>query len=151
MAVLALRDKVNQDCQIDFVSFEACPLTAEIIEKAHRPFPEIAQYSQILKRQLPPRWHGYHKVNLEPGRTHLHLYYGDAFAHIIELDFQADIWFLDGFNPKQNTDLWHDDIMAEIARCSHEGARLATFTVAASVRNALRNAGFELQKTRVWT
>lgn len=146
MAVLALRDKVNQDCQIDFVSFEACPLTAEIIEKAHRPFPEIAQYSQILQRQLPPRWHGYHKVNLEPGRTHLHLYYGDAFAHIIELDFQADIWFLDGFNPKQNTDLWHDDIMAEIARCSHEGARLATFTVAASVRNALQNAGFELQK-----
>ena len=146
MAVLALRDKIGANCQIDFISFEACPLTAEIIEAAHRPFDTITPYSQILQAKLPPRWHGYHKVDFEPARTHLHLYYGDAFAHLQNLDFKADIWFLDGFNPKKNTDLWHEDMMAEIARCSNEGARLATFTVAAMVRQALQKAGFEILK-----
>ena len=146
MAALALRDKIGADCQIDFISFEACPLTAEIIEAAHRPFDTITPYSQILQAKLPPRWHGYHKVDFEPARTHLHLYYGDAFAHLQNLDFKADIWFLDGFNPKKNTDLWHEDMMAEIARCSNEGARLATFTVAAMVRQALQKAGFEIVK-----
>ena len=146
MAVLALRDEIRADCQIDFISFEACPLDADIMEMAHRPFPKIAGYSRLLRDKLPPRWHGYHKVNLEPARTHLHLYYGDAFAHISKLHFKADIWFLDGFNPRKNRDLWHEEMMMEIARCSHEGARLATFTVAAMVRQGLEKAGFELQK-----
>ena len=146
MAVLALRDEIGADCQIDFVSFEACPLDADIMEMAHRPFPRIERYSHLLRDKLPPRWHGYHKVDLEPARTHLHLYYGDGFAHISKLQFKADIWFLDGFNPRKNTDLWHEDMMQEIARCSHEGARLATFTVAAMVRQGLEKAGFILQK-----
>ena len=146
MAVLALRDKIGADCQIDFVSFEACPLDADIMEIAHRPFPEIEGYSRLLRDKLPPRWHGYHKVDFEPARTHLHLYYGDAFAHISKLNFKADIWFLDGFNPRKNTDLWHEDMMMEIARCSHAGARLATFTVAAMVRHGLEKAGFEITK-----
>ena len=146
MAVLALRDKIGADCQIDFVSFEACPLDADIMEIAHRPFPEIEGYSRLLRDKLPPRWHGYHKVDFEPARTHLQLYYGDAFAHISKLNFKADIWFLDGFNPRKNTDLWHEDMMMEIARCSHAGARLATFTVAAMVRHGLEKAGFEITK-----
>ena len=146
MAVLALRDKIGAECHIDFISFEACPLTADIIERAHQLFPEIRDYSQKLQAKLPSRWHGYHKVDFEPARTHLHLYYGDGFAHLQKLNFKADIWFLDGFNPKKNTDLWHEDMMAEIARCSHDGARLATFTVAAMVRHGLQKAGFEIAK-----
>ena len=145
-AVQRLRDSLSSTCQIDYISFEACPLTPEIIAKAHRPFAEIEPYSAQLQRGLPPRWPGYHKVILDEGRLHLHLYYGEALPLIKKCDFKADIWFLDGFNPRKNEDLWDQEMLAEVGRCSGAGARLATFTVAATVRNDLEMAGFHLTK-----
>ena len=145
-AVQRLRDKVGSQCQIDYISFEACPLTADIIAKAHRPFPEIERYSAQLQKGLPPRWPGYHKVILDEGRFHLHLYYGVALPLLKTCSFKADVWFLDGFNPRKNDDLWDEEVLAEIGRCSSAGARLATFTVAATVRNGLERAGFQLTK-----
>lgn len=142
LAACQLRDEINPACQIDFISFEACPLTAEIITKAHRPYQEIAHSSALLCANLPPRWPGYHKVIMDEGRTHLHLYYGDALSQIAVLDFVADIWFLDGFNPKTNHDLWSQALFEQIFRCSADGARLATFTAAGSVKRGLAQAGF---------
>ena len=144
LALLRLRDAINPQCQIDFISFEACPLTPEMIAIAHRPFPEIASLSQQLCAHLPPRWPGYHKVILDDGRTHLHLYYGDALALLQRASFEADIWFLDGFNPAKNSSLWQDELFDEIFRCAAPQANLATFTAAGFVRRGLIAAGFDV-------
>ena len=146
LAAQQMRDKVNPDCQIDFISFEICPLTADIIKFAHQPFAEIHPYSTELISQLPPRWPGYHKVILQAGKTHLHLHYGDAYQMMAATDFTADIWFLDGFTPAKNESLWHEDLFQEIARHSAEGAKCATFTVASRVKNGLTKAGFTIAK-----
>ena len=148
LAVLRLREAINPQCQIDFISFEFCPLTPEMIAIAHRPFPEIAPLSQRLCHNLPPRWPGYHKVILDEGRTHLHLYYGDAFALLRQASFAADVWFLDGFNPAKNTDLWQADLFSEIFRCTAQGGNLATFTAASFVRRTLIAAGFAVTKRK---
>ena len=63
-----------------------------------------------------------------------------------QLYFSADIWFLDGFSPAKNPDIWSDKIIKQIARLSALNSRLATFTVAASVRSSLADAGFACTK-----
>ena len=148
LAACALRDEVNPHCQIDFISFEACPLNADFIQKAHAPYASLQDASYRLADALPPRWPGYHKVILDEGRTHLHLYYGKAEALLKRCDFAADIWFLDGFNPASNPELWQQELLDDIYRCSAPHARLATFTAASHVRRGLIQAGFQVQKRK---
>ena len=57
-----------------------------------------------------------------------------------------DAWFLDGFSPSKNPDMWSNDVMLKIAKLSAQHARLATFTVAGAVRTALQDAGFTTEK-----
>ena len=145
-ALMQLMHRISAKTKIDYISFEACPLTSELIEIAHKPFPEIQGYSSEIRAQLPPRWPGAHFRSLMQGQIHLHLHYGEAEILMKRQQFAADIWFLDGFSPSKNTDLWSPDICHHIARLSASDARLATFTVAASVRTALSEAGFQLAK-----
>ena len=146
LAAIALRDKINPDCHIDYISFEACPLTPELIEIAHRPYPELGEASANLRQNLPPRWPGYHKVIAQDGRTALHFYYGPALAMLKRCDFAADIWFLDGFNPAKNPSLWQQALFDEVYRCSASAAQLATFTAAGFVKRGLAQSGFRLEK-----
>ena len=145
LAVQALRNAINPACQIDYISFEICPLTADIITIAHRPYASIHAASSRLCKALPPRWPGYHKVVMDEGGTHLHLYYGDANKLMTGLSFKADIWFLDGFNPAKNDSLWHEALFANISRLSADDARLATFTAAGFVKRGLIQAGFDVE------
>ena len=145
-ALMHLIDRLGVKTKIDYISFEACPLTPELIEIAHRPFPDIHSYSQEICSQLPPRWPGAHFRSLRDGQLQLHLHYGEAEFLMPRLDFEANIWFLDGFSPSKNADLWSPKICHEIARLSASDAKLATFTVAASVRDGLNEAGFALEK-----
>ena len=142
LAACALRDSINRECRIDFISFEACPLPGDLMAHAHRPFAALAKASEQLCGHLPPRWPGYHKVILDEGRTHLHLYHGDALQSLKLCEFAADIWFLDGFNPAKNPDLWQPELCAEVFRCAAQDAQLATFTAAGFVKRALSSVGF---------
>ena len=146
IAAQQMRDQINPQCRIDFISFESCPLPADLIEIAHRPFAEVASYSKELRTNLPPRWPGYHKRIFADGKDHLHLYFGDALSHLRALSFAADAWFLDGFNPKSNESLWQDALYAEVSRCSAAGGHLATFTAAGAVKRGLMAAGFVVTK-----
>lgn len=146
IAVQQMRDDINPHCRLDFISFESCPLPADLIEIAHRPFAEVASYSKALRTNLPPRWPGYHKRIFADGKDHLHLYFGDALSHLRSISFQADAWFLDGFNPKSNESLWQEALYTQISRCSVAGARLATFTAAGAVKRGLTAAGFVVEK-----
>ena len=80
------------------------------------------------------------------GQISLHLHYGEAKQVLPTLNFSADIWFLDGFSPAKNPEIWSSEIIQQIARLSVHKARLATFTVAASVRSSLADAGFTCQR-----
>ena len=150
LSVLDLRNAINPDCYIEFISFELCPLTSDIMKWTHRPYSEISMLSELLCAHLPPRWPGYHKVILPQQRTHLHLYYGPAESFLLPsnktVSFQADIWFLDGFNPAKNPDLWSNELFQAIYRNTAPSGRLATFTAAGKVRRGLEQAGFTIEK-----
>lgn len=83
---------------------------------------------------------------LAGGRVRLTLYFGDVLDAWKDLTFTADAWFLDGFAPSLNPDMWLDDAIGLITSHSKPGTTLATFTAVGRVRRSLAEAGFEIAK-----
>ncbi len=146
LAVCALVKELNSRCRIDYISFESAPLTPQLVAAAHSPFAEIGPLSEELRDQWPRRWHGVHCLSMCRGQLCVQLHFGQAADIMASLDFCADIWFLDGFAPAKNPELWSADLCCHIARLSAPSARLATFTVARMVRDNLADAGFAVEK-----
>ena len=146
LLALMVEMKRHPNCQVDFVSIEGFPLEEHALAAAHAQFPEITEAAADLRRALPPRWPGYHITSLCEGRLTLHLHYGDVGSVLPELAFQADAWFLDGFAPARNPEMWNEGIMNHIGRLTSPGGTLASFTSAGYVRRGLITAGFDIEK-----
>ena len=71
---------------------------------------------------------------------------GDALQLFRQLDAQVDAWFLDGFAPAKNPDMWTPELFAELARLSHASTTLGTFTSTGYVRRRLNDAGFKMKR-----
>jgi tRNA 5-methylaminomethyl-2-thiouridine biosynthesis bifunctional protein len=74
------------------------------------------------------------------------IHQGEAEAILASLDARFDAWFLDGFAPARNGAMWTSSVFAQIARLSAPGARAATFSSAAAVRDGLAGAGFAVTR-----
>jgi tRNA 5-methylaminomethyl-2-thiouridine biosynthesis bifunctional protein len=132
--------------RLHVVSIEGWPLRLADAERALSAFPELAGLSSELLAAWPSAHKGAHRRIFEHGRVVLTLFHDEAALALSQMDFTADAWFLDGFAPAKNPDMWSPDLFAEIARLSKPGAPSATFTVAGAVRRGLAEAGFAVAK-----
>ncbi|MGV6839372.1 MAG: tRNA (5-methylaminomethyl-2-thiouridine)(34)-methyltransferase MnmD [Planktomarina sp.] len=120
-----------------FTSFEAYPLSAAQIRAAHEAFPEIATLSGTIdwSRQT---------ITL-PDAT-LTIIPGDARKTLRKWDGMADAWFLDGFSPAKNPQLWEEPLLQAVGDHTLQGGTCATYTAAGFVRRALETAGFNITR-----
>ena len=131
---------------LHFVSFEKHPFAAADLAQAHVAWPEFAPLSRVLCAAWPPLMAGTHRLLFEGGRIELTLHFGDACTCLPEIDERADAFYLDGFSPAKNPDLWSPALCRSLARAARRRATLATWSVAGSVRRALAGAGFALER-----
>ncbi|MFD2448242.1 MnmC family methyltransferase [Vogesella fluminis] len=89
---------------------------------------------------------GWHRFVLENGRVILTLLIGDVLETLPQLEARIDAWFLDGFAPARNPEMWQPALFRQLARLSHRGTTLATFSSAGIVRRGLEEAGFGIEK-----
>jgi len=138
--------------RLHFISFEIFPLTAHDLRLAHQRWPELAHWAEQLQTQWPPAIGGCHRLILDDGRVTLDLWLGDINDLTDKLDDsmnqKVDAWFLDGFAPAKNPDMWSPHLFSAMARLARPGATLATFTSAGFVRRGLQEAGFTMRKTK---
>lgn len=138
--------------RLHFISFEKFPLTAHDLRLAHQRWPELAAWAEQLQALWPPHIGGCHRLILDGGRVTLDLWLGDINDLTDTLDDSmnqtVDAWFLDGFAPAKNPDMWSQHLFSAMARLARPGATLATFTSAGFVRRGLQEAGFTMQKTK---
>lgn len=134
------------DARLTFLSVEAYPMGTADLARAHDAFPEHAERAAALRSAWPSAVPGDHRLSLAGGRIRLILAIGEVEAALARHDFHADAWFLDGFAPARNPEMWRDAVLAQVARLSRAGARLASFTAAGAVRRGLAAAGFEVEK-----
>ena len=132
--------------RLHFVSVEKYPLAAADLRRALALWPELAPWSAPLLEQYVAIHPGFQRLVLAGGRVILTLLIGDALERLPQLDARIDAWFLDGFAPAKNPEMWTDALFAQLARLSAPGASLATFASTGFVRRGLIAAGFAVRR-----
>lgn len=143
---LAWRSDTNAPTQLHYVAVEAWPPTATDILRSAADFPELLPLAEVLCAQWQGLLPGFHRMSFEDGQIQLTLCIGEARTMLREQQFEADSLFLDGFNPATNPDMWDIYTLKAASRLCRRGTRVATWTVARSVRDALAQSGFVVEK-----
>lgn len=133
------------DARLFYISTERSPLTPEQLAQALIHFPELAPYAAHMAARYPIRVPGWHRIAFD--RVVLWLGFGEASDLLQNFHGDMDAWFLDGFAPAKNEDAWSDRLFKQIDRLSAPDATCATFSAAGNVRDRLRHAGFQVEKT----
>ena len=131
--------------RLHLLSTEKFPLDLAALEQALASWPSLATYAQALCAQWPAAVSGIHRLHLTD-RVTLDLHFGDTTERLEQLDGQVDAWFLDGFAPSKNPDMWQPELFNAMAARSRPGATFATFTCAGIVKRGLKAAGFSWKK-----
>ncbi|MEQ1785258.1 MAG: tRNA (5-methylaminomethyl-2-thiouridine)(34)-methyltransferase MnmD, partial [Hyphomonadaceae bacterium] len=115
--------------RLDVMSFEGLLMPREAAERAHAAWPELAELSAGLRDKWPERARGAQRIVLGDGVT-LTLFVDEIASSLPHARASVDAWFLDGFAPAKNPEMWSAEVLAQVARLSAAGARAATYTVA---------------------
>lgn len=140
-------EMADPEQRLDFISFEKFPLSIDEIKKALQPWSkELGDYTFKLIQSYPIRIGGFHRIVFD-NRVALTLIFGDVNEYIPQVHAQVDCWFLDGFTPSKNPEIWSQTLYENMARLSASHARFATFTAAGDVKRGLKAVGFDVKKT----
>lgn len=139
LAALQLWRKSGITGQLRFTTFEAFPLSAPDMTRAQAAFDDVAD----IARDLAPQWG---KTTFEIEDLRFEMVEGDARETLPQWQGKADAWFLDGFSPAKNPELWSPELMAEVGAHMAPGASAATYTAAGHVRRGLVAAGLEVTR-----
>ncbi len=123
-----------------FTSFEAFAMTPADMAQALDAFPSLSAWRDRFLQV----WTGGGSCDL--GTLHLTVVKGDARRTLPDWTGRADAWFLDGFSPAKNPELWGEPLLSDVARHTSAGGTVATYTAAGFVRRGLAKAGFEISR-----
>jgi tRNA U34 5-methylaminomethyl-2-thiouridine-forming methyltransferase MnmC len=139
LAVLDAWRKSGTEGPLRFTTFEAYPMAPEDMIRAQAAFPEVGDIAEELAQHWGP-------TRIELPDLHLDIVTGDARETLPHWEGQADAWFLDGFSPAKNPEMWGEALMAAVFNKTRDGGTAATYTAAGHVRRALEAAGFDVTR-----
>lgn len=126
-----------------FTSFERYPLSVEAIKQALSVWPEMTPIAEELLAVYTPEGGRFSLIDAT-----LELITGDARSTLPQWTGGAQAWFLDGFAPSRNPELWEPALVMEAVRKSAPGASFATYSAAGAVRRALQDAGLTVERRK---
>ena len=133
-----------------FTSFEKYPLPLDALQQAHLAYPKFSHLAQHLQQYWLNPIQGCYRFHFD--ETSLDLWFGDVAENLPQLgdymNSKIDAWFLDGFAPSKNPDMWNEQLYQQMFRFTKPQGTFATFTAASAVRKGLENAGFNIKKRK---
>lgn len=145
-----------QRLRLHYISCEKHPMTHADLTRALAQWPELSNWRDPLLASYPDHSAGCHRLPLHTSPETLlqcpvilDLYYGDALTLLRSQandDARVDAWYLDGFTPSRNMDLWSDELLQVLADRTRSGGSLASYSVTGRVVRALRSHGFVVEK-----
>lgn len=136
--------------RLHFISIDKYPLSPTDLAQALAHWPELAPESLALQQHYQAITPGWHRFHFAQHRITLTFIVGDVRDVLPKLDATVDAWFLDGFAPAKNPEMWHPSLFNTMATFSYPGTSFATFTSAGIVRRGLMAAGFQVAKAPGW-
>lgn len=132
--------------RLHIFSVEGYPLARADLARALADWPQLATLAQPILAGWPGATPGFHRFDWPGLGATLDLAVLEVEAALVAWQGRADAWFLDGFAPARNPEMWRDAVLAQVAAHSAPGARLATYTVASAVRSGLAARGFTVTR-----
>ncbi|GAA0290256.1 hypothetical protein GCM10009128_05820 [Psychrosphaera haliotis] len=135
--------------KLKFTTFEKYPLSKSDLTSTLSAWPKFKSLSVQLLNAYPEKLLDDNTMILENGNVELRLIIGDVNESITNLDVsnnEVDAWYLDGFAPSKNPDMWTENLFNNMRRLTKEQGTIATFTAAGHVRRGLIKAGFDVIK-----
>ena len=124
-----------------YISFEAFPMKLSDMQSALAHWPELGNYAMRLIDGLSSSPTGFEHPNLS-----FEMILGDARETVPNWAGTADAWFLDGFSPAKNPELWEAELLSAVAARTRSRGSAATYSAAGHVRQKLADAGFEVTR-----
>ena len=152
LALWQLWQQVRPDnrSHLHAISVEKFPLSKDDLIRALNAWPELKPLADQLISQYPLPIAGCHRLSFPEERFSLDLWLGDAqdVFPVIEKTVSVHAWFLDGFAPSCNPDMWEENVLNNIVRLSDYGTTFASFSVAGVLKRGLRNHGISISRPR---
>lgn len=134
------------DGRLYYYAVEAFPMSPQDLQRAYQHYPELIPLLDELLPVYPPPVQGWHSRWLYDGRISLNLLLETVDTALSWLSEPMDVWYLDGFAPSRNPDMWQESVLQQLARLSHGRTRASTYTVAGAVRRGLEAVGYSTEK-----
>jgi tRNA 5-methylaminomethyl-2-thiouridine biosynthesis bifunctional protein len=152
LALWQLWQQVRPDnhSHLHAISVEKFPLSKVDLIRALNAWPELKPLADQLISQYPMPIAGCHRLSFPEERFSLDLWLGDAHDvfPVIEKTAPVNAWFLDGFAPSCNPDMWEENVLNNIVRLSEIGTTFASFSVAGVLKRGLKNHGISISRPR---
>lgn len=131
-----------------YTSIEKYPLDIKDIQAAISLWPEFAKQLDEFSLQYPKNLQGEASMEFEFGKLHLILKFSDIKDALPDIHKPVDAWFLDGFSPSKNPDMWCSNLYKNMERLTNNNGTFATFTAAGTVKRGLQEFGFKVVKSQ---
>ncbi|RDX37050.1 FAD-dependent oxidoreductase [Kangiella sp. HD9-110m-PIT-SAG07] len=139
----------DSKCELHYWSVEQFPINPKDLRQIYTLLGIESDFSNAVIDNYPDALPGIHKIQVAKNIT-LHLVFFPIKKALKELalpqTFAFDAWFLDGFAPSKNPDMWAKGLLHFMALHSHSSTTLSTFTVASVLKKPLPHYGFAIEK-----
>ena len=142
----SFRETAPVGAKLHYLSVDKRPLRRDDLERLYRQWPELTPLGAELLVRYPPLIPGFHRLHLDGGRVSLTLLWGEAAEMLAQVEASVDAFFLDGFAPARNPDMWSEALFVQLARLAAPGATFATYSAAGKVGRGMTAAGFAVEK-----
>lgn len=126
--------------EVRFTTFEGFAMTVDEMARALSAFPEVGPLVPGLLSAVVAGGGA-----VEPGFV-LEIVAGDVRETLPRWEGRVEAWYLDGFAPAKNPEMWGEDVLRAVAERLVPGGTLATYTAAGHVRRGLAAAGLEVTR-----
>lgn len=140
----------NNHSHLHVMTVEKFPLLKQDLIRALAAWPELAPLTQQLIQKYSLPISGCHRLSFPEQRFSIDLWLGNAHEifSAIPKTKAINAWFLDGFAPARNPELWNADLLKEIVRLSEPKTTFASFSVAGSLRRGLEQLGIHVSRVK---
>ena len=136
----------NKENWLNYYSIEGHPLSLQDLKKVHAKYPQLDSFSISLIEHYPNNCKGLKRIEFLKERVSLTLSYCDVRESLSSLDQKTDsfdAWYLDGFSPSRNPEMWSESIFKQISKLSQNGTTVATFSSSLKVKKEIEKNGFK--------
>ena len=142
--------RLDNHSHLHVVSVEKFPLNKADLIRALNVWTELKPLAEKLIQQYPLPIAGCHRLSFPEERFSIDLWLGDAqdIFPTIPKTQTVNAWFLDGFAPSCNPDMWQANVLDHMVRLSDFGTTFASFSVAGIIKRGLKQHGIQISRPR---